>query len=252
MAQLNRLWILAGQSWMAGTSGSLSDLQVGYKDEYLLNTRIWNTDKFEPLYSPDNNNQYPLTTKNSGVGCEFYMKDIADSLGSDVYILKYAVGGTRLEQDAGREDWNVNSVGELYDDLVAEIALVETWMTDRGKTFKWEGVVWWQGEGDSNTLSGANAYGTNVTDLYNSLNTVTGETLKFYQYNIEAIPLGTNRPYLATVNAGKASFTSGSPSNRKLYDTNVTVWQPDDIHPSITDVKRIWDEEQKPLIIADI
>ncbi|MBV1928300.1 MAG: sialate O-acetylesterase [Gammaproteobacteria bacterium] len=251
MSQVNRIWIIAGQSWAAGQTGTMTDLQAAYKSQYLHNSRIWLTNRFEPLYSTDNNNQYPTSTKNTGCSVEFYFKDIADYLGDDVYILKYAEGSTRLELDGARTDWNTGSTSELYDDLVAEIALVETWMTDRGKTFQWEGIIWWQGEGDCVPESASLAYGTNMTDLYNGLNTATGTTLKCYHYNIEEPP-SENREFLTNVNTGKATFNAGDATNRTLYDTDIIEWNVDDIHPSVDGYKDLWDRVQKDLIIADL
>lgn len=250
MAVTNKIWIFAGQSWCSGISGTLTDLQAPYVGNYLHNSRIWVTDKFEPLYSTDNNNQYPTANKNTGCTFEFYFKDVADFLGEDVYILKYGENGTALAAEAGN-DWNTASSSELYDGLVAEIALIETWMNDRNKAFSWEGIIWMQGEADSAIEAQAQAYNTNLTALYNGLNTATSSTLKIYQYNIEQPPLGT-RTYLADVNSDKAAFTASDTANRRLFDTNITEWQVDDKHPSIAAKKTLWDATILPLIKTDL
>lgn len=251
MSQPNRIWIMAGQSWMHGQNGTMTGLQAGYVDEYLHNNRIWETSAFEVMDSRQNNNQYPVANRQNGCSIEFYMKDIADYLGNDIYILKYAQGSTGLAIDGAADDWNTGSTSELYDGLVAEIALVESWMTARGKSFQWEGLIWWQGETDTLLEADSLAYQTNLQSLYDGLNTATGTTLKCYQYNIELPPSG-NRPYLTNVNSKKLAFTNVSTSNRRLFDTDAISWNPDNIHPTVIAYKDIWDRVQKDLIKADL
>jgi hypothetical protein len=253
VSQKNRIYILAGQSWGNGQTGNLSTLPAEYTARYMHTNRIWGGTDFEPIYSTDNNNQFPIANRTNGGSIEFKMEDIADATGNDIYILKYSQGSTRLELDGARTDWNVSSVGELYDNLVSEIASVEAWMTARGKSFEWAGLIWWQGEGDTVPLSAANAYQTNLQNLYDGLCTATSTTLKIWQYNIVLPPSG-NREYLTTVNAAKAAFTALDTANRRLFTPIVTSWNADDIHPSMPTgyFTECWDNFQRDLIITDL
>ena len=253
MSQMNRIYILAGQSWADGQPNNLSGLPVEYNGVYLHTNRIWGGTNFEPIYSTDNNNQYPVARRTGGGSIEFKFKDIADYLGSDVYILKVAQGSTRLEFDVTRTDWNVASVGELYDNLVTEIAAVEAWMTARGKSFEWAGVIWLQGEGDSVSESAALAYQTNLQNFYDGLCVATSTTLKFWQYNI-IMPPSENREFLTTINSKKADFTALDTTNRKLYTPIITGWNADDIHPSLPTgyFDELWDNHQYQLIIDEL
>lgn len=253
MSQINRIYILAGQSWGDGQTNNLTTLPVEYSGVRMHSNRIWGGTNFEPIYSTDNNNQFPVARRTNGGSVEFKIQDISEYLGSDVYILKYAQGSTRLEFDAARVDWNTASVGELYDGLVTEIGLVETWMAARGKSFEWAGVIWYQGEGDCVPESAALAYQTNLQSLYDGLCTATSTTLKFWQYNIILPPSG-NREFLTTVNAAKAAFTAIDTTNRKLFTPIIISWNADDIHPSLPVgyFDELWDGYQKQLILNEL
>lgn len=252
MSQKNRIYILAGQSWGNGQTGQMVNLQEGYKDIYQHNSRIWGGTDFEPIYSPDNNNQYPIANRTDGCSIECYMKDIADLTTNDVYLVKYSQGSTRLEFDATRPDWNIASTGELYDGLVTAITDAKAWMTARGKEYEFAGLIWWQGEGDSFLESASLVYQTNMQDFYDAIVAITKPNLPIYQYNIVDTLIAGQRDYKANVNAAKQAFTDLAPAYRKYFDVGTISFQADDIHPTVDDYKRLWDEEQKPLLIADL
>lgn len=249
MSYPNRIYILAGQSWMKGQFNGVNDIPAPYKDVYQLNSRIWTGSNFVAINSSLNNNQYIY--QDNGASMEMFMTDIAKSLNNDIYILKLAKGGAGLALDIAEEDWNVGSTEELYDTLVTMISGAKTWMTDRGKSYVFKGIVWWQGEEDSIWETKADDYGTNLGGFYNNLCLEIGYTVPIYQYNVQEPPSG-NRDYRATVNDFKASFTAADTENRKLFDADVTSWNPDNIHPTLAEYKRMFDEEVKPLIIADL
>jgi len=250
MSQINKIWILAGQSWINGQANQIPNLQAPYVGVYQHNSRVWANTQFEPIYSTDNNNQFPATSQADGCSVECYFKDIADILGDDIYLLKYAIGSTSLAISVGK-DWNTASVAEYYDEIKAEITAIEAWMVARDKDFEWAGILWWQGENDSTIEADGLAYQVNMQSLYDGLNTATGTTLKIYQYNIELPPSG-NRDYLAEVNTGKAAFTAVDTANRRLFDCDCNEWNADDIHPSVDEYLDIWNRVQKPLIITDL
>tara|TARA_R110000765_G_scaffold319453_1_gene411556 strand:- start:146 stop:901 length:756 start_codon:yes stop_codon:yes gene_type:complete len=251
MATVNKIWIQIGQSWNNGQGGNLHLLQTAY-DKRMVNVRIMTDNGFKCINPPDNNNQYPTANQNDGVSIEFYFQDIAEHLGEDVYLVKYAQGSTRLQFDNTRTDWNVASVGELYDGTITAINDAITWMNTRGKQYSFEGVIWYQGEGDCIPLLAANEYQQNNIDLMAGLVTATGNAnLKFYQYNIVLPPAG-NRQYLSTVNTAKLNFTNLDTANRKLFTPVVTDWNADNIHPSVAGYLDLWNNYQKDLILNDL
>ena len=250
MSQVNRIWLLLGQSFIDGVSGDLPSVQAGYNG-LTINNRVLTNTGFECMNQATNNNQYP--NRNNGFSIEFYMKDIADFLGRDIYIVKNAIGGTPLGLDGSNIDWNTASIGELYDTTLTAISNAITWMNDRGKTARFEGVIWWQGEQDSKILSFANAYETNSINFFDGLKTATANpNLKFYQYNITANEAGGFRPYTNEVNAAKQNFTAIDATDRKIFTPVISSWNADGIHPSPTGFLDLWNDYQKDLIIADL
>jgi len=164
MSQKNRIFIVAGQSWNAGQGGNITDLPVAYKSTYLHNNRVWDGTNFLPMYSTDNNNQFPAFSagQNNGAAMEFFFKDIADEKGNDIYILKYARGSTGLAMSAGY-DWNYNAIQTDFAKwLIAEIGNVEAWMTARDKDFEWSGILWMQGSNDCVLEADSLAYQNNL------------------------------------------------------------------------------------------
>lgn len=249
MSQVNKIWLLMGQSFITGISGDLPSLQAAY-DGLTINNRIWQLGGFQCINQGTNNNQYP--NQGNGFSIEFYFKDIADLLDRDVYLIKVSEGGIPLALRSGT-DWNTASVGELYDLTLDAIQDAKDWMDDRGKSYSFEGVVWWQGEEDSKTLSYANAYQTNEINLYDGLKTATGNnSLKFYQYNIIANEAGTFRAYTDEVNTAKQNFNAIDTANRKIFTPVITSWNADGIHPSPTGQLDLWNDYQKDLIINDL
>jgi len=249
MSQVNRIYILAGQSWIDGVTNTIDNLQSPYKNNYLHNTRIWNgSNQFYPLYSPSNNNQLP--NKVNGFTTAFYFKDIADYLGDDIYLIKYAIGSTALYKNGSINDWNANSVGEYLDTLKTYMSNVEAWMDARGKSYVWGGILWMQGEEDSKYLSHAQVYQANLQGMYDALCAATGVTLKIWQHRIEAIPGGGNRPYRWDIHLAKQAFTDLDTANRRYFNPNTTKWL--GIHPSPEGNLDMWNNYQKPLIKADL
>ena len=87
---------------------------------------------------------------------------------TNIYIVKVALTSTPLFATVSETDWNVDTVGEMYDDLVTDgnaalAAILEP--------YEVKGLLWVQGERDSRFENYANAYKTNLTNLINSFRT---------------------------------------------------------------------------------
>jgi len=251
MSQINRIWILAGQSHMSGQGNTITDIPVKYKSKYLHNNRGWDGATFR-VYNSDNDDiSLPVSPNNSG-HVAYGMTDVGDFLGSDVYVFHYAEGGRFLGEIPAQDDFNPVSVGELYDDMVSHITAIKAWMDARGKEYIFEGVMWWQGQADSTSSTWATYYADNLTLLYDGLVTETGNAnLKFYQDYIE-VPPGATYTHYAGLNTRKTSFTAVDATDRKVYSSNFTEWQPDNVHPTVAEYYRVWQNIQLPLIKADL
>lgn len=108
-------------------------------------------------------------------------------------IIKLGDGATYLAQKAG-DDWNMGSVGELYDDLITKVT---NGVAGIG-TYRYKGLIWIQGESDGLNATDANAYETNLTAFINALRTDLD-----YQIPVVLIKVNSGLveyyPYIATV-----------------------------------------------------
>jgi len=247
MSQTNNIYLDFGQSWTAGISNTIPELQPAYAGRS-INLRVMTDTGFQCIDSALNNNQYPTVYRQNGCAIEFYFRDIAEHLGSDVYLCKVAKGGTSLGLNAGGLDWNVASTNELYDHAMSAIADCITWMNDRGKDYVFKGCIWWQGEEDAVSATYSAAYETNLINLFDDIKTATSTPdLKFYQYYM-TLP----RDYTAVVNTAKTNFTNLDTANRRIFTPIVSGFQPDGVHPTMAANLTMWTNQQLPLIIADL
>ena len=150
------LYIL-GQSNAVGlnTKSPTTDLTSSYPayaGEF-SNVYVWNTNACEKMNATGtNNNQYPdlgAISKNGGFAMEVSMcKDLADATGRNVYLFKYAIGATGLITAPANGTWETTA-GDIYDDVVTEIALFNAWMDANIGEYVKSSIIWFQGENDA-------------------------------------------------------------------------------------------------------
>lgn len=237
MAQTNEIWLFMGQSFMAGQGTAIGDVPDKYKSKYLHNLRVWQTDKFEVINSDLDNISYP-TAANTRSCPVYWVTDYANIIGNDVYVLNYSQGAVGLALDGGATDFNTASVAEFYDGIIAEIALIKTWMDDRGKAYTFKGIVWWQGQEDALTGGKSGAYETNINNFFDGIVTATGNAnLKIIQDLIEDASVATYA-FKGNVNTAKTNFTNDDTANRSLYQPNWTEDR-DGTHPTFNEYLRV-------------
>lgn len=132
-----QVFILAGQSNMAGTSAKFIDklpAEMQKPQENALFAEFWG-DKFLPMM-PKNN-----------IGPEVsFGFEMAKSLKSKIAMIKLAVSGSSLEKD-----WNPNeydkekNIGVMYKRLIDYVKGLQV----KHKKIKIVGMIWMQGESDS-------------------------------------------------------------------------------------------------------
>ena len=249
MSQVNKIWLFMGQSHMAAQSNTVSLIPDKYRNKYLHNTRGWNGTEFV-VYNSDNDNMFLGTGLSQKASIAYGALDIANHLGDDIYILQYAQGGVPLYNTAN--SFNVDVLGSHFDAIKGHIAGVKSWMDSRNKSYSFEGVVWWQGQADSSSQAAGEIYQANITNLYNSLVTETGNVnLKFYQDNIVSAPSATYAAKEYT-NASKLAFTNLDTANRRLYTPDFQTWNADNVHPSGDAYFKDWDDNLLNIIKADL
>lgn len=142
-----------------------------------------------------------------------------DSLATREYrLLMYAYGGTQLYLDPTKLDWNVNSVGEYYQNYKSEITEAIANLTASGISVDTIYRVKYQGESDAEVEVKANAFYQNESDFIDSLE--ANFNYPFKHILIEIIDTYT---YSATVN-GALSTLASERSNVTLYENTDFVY----------------------------
>lgn len=248
MSKVNRIWLTLGQSLMSGQGNTNSLLPATYKSKYLHNARNWQVGGFQVLNSDLDNCSNPTAANNRGAMI-YFMGDYADAIDADVYILNYSQGAVGLALDAGAVDFNPASVAEFYDGILADIVSVKAWMTARGKSYVFEGAIWWQGQEDSLYGSKSSAYLTNLNNFFGGIITASGNAnFKIIQDYVEDCP-NTVYSFKTTVNTAKDSFTALDSTNRYVYQPNYVTYY-DGTHPVITEYLRTWTDFVLPKMIT--
>ena len=141
--------------------------------------RIWNTRMFGDgsngtygegvLLDLGTNTGYDNLASNYSIG-SIVASERSKETCEMVMLFKLTHGGAPLHQNSGRLDWNVNS-GELYQTFINEWNQFLSWAGSRNVII--DDVIWVQGEADTGAANASN-YLANLTDLYGSVNSVTG------------------------------------------------------------------------------
>lgn len=97
----------------------------------------------------------------------------------NMVILKVTYGLQRLAATpngafGGLTDWNVNSVGESYDNLKLKKSQLASIMQNNGDTYTMDGFYWVQGESDAVKGVSVASYQNDLTSLLNSVKTDLG------------------------------------------------------------------------------
>jgi hypothetical protein len=148
------VYVCGGQSNQEGAN-LFSDYPVAERGPF--NCKIWYkpglalNGSWQNLEGGVNCNN-PFNSQTTRVGPELaFARYAATMYPGQVYIIKYAVGGTKLQNDAGATDWYPDNVGEYFDHwLYNYISQALTHADLVGKNVRILMVDWMQGETDCN------------------------------------------------------------------------------------------------------
>jgi hypothetical protein len=104
-------------------------------------------------------------------GCELsFGRTMADSNATvNIAIIKFGYGGSNLHTQ-----WAAS--GDMYADFVETVESGLAALTSAGHTYEMGGMIWIQGEADTDTVAHANAYATNLSNLVDRVRADVGET----------------------------------------------------------------------------
>ncbi|MCT4555882.1 MAG: hypothetical protein N4A53_14435 [Pelagimonas sp.] len=99
---------------------------------------------------------------------------------SDFVLVRSVASGTILDQvNWGVGDWHPESTGELYDQLLADVAEAIAAVEARGLTADVQGLFWVHGSADTRNFESASEYGENLNSLLSALHADLDPDLRF-------------------------------------------------------------------------
>lgn len=232
------VFFLAGQSNALGQSGTLPSTPYDYTKT--LTSQIFRYNDFWSSYVSENSN---ISVDNS------FMHRLDDLYPGQIALIKYAFGGTRLRQHSLSSDWNVNTVGELYEGSlpVFQAGLTELQAENPTKNIRLIQFIWMQGEADAmfNEAAGdpigyteAQAKAQYKSDLHALLNGWLYNINSFgfppneLQFSIGLLnngPQVTNRPYYTGIREAQQEVADERSDSINFDQVPYSVY-PDGVH----------------------
>ncbi len=224
----NYVLIVAGQSNAVGYASN--PLAAGLTDYHYSRTRIWKNGAWEILNPADNTQSANQAINNHGIEpyIGYYFEKAFPN--DNIYIIKYAVGGIPLAEDAVSNDWSPASTGQAYAVFVHDY-LIPAFASSDLSSYKPLGLWWMQGESDALNELSANAYLSNLGDFFGHLTTDVPAVQKFRKF-IGRVRDSNSWTYRSIVRQGQAAFCATQSNNAILIDTDSIDTEPDDIHYS--------------------
>ena len=212
--------LVAGQSNANGTNSAITELTTGM-DTKLNSCKVWNGSAFEYLYPiAQNNNQMPASSENGSFAFPVpLVSNLYDSTQQNIYLINYAIGGTKMYNNASPSVWTSAISTSLYNDFriwakngLSAISAIE----DNYEVL----FYFYQGETDCTNATWADAYEVNLGNFIDSVrNYLLMPTMNTYIMRIHS---GSSPTYteLATVRAAQAAVAAAK--------INVTMVSTDD------------------------
>ncbi len=211
-------YIIAGQSNADGR-GYISELDAAYRRKYSVpfvwesrvTDMVTNNLLVENLYYPSAN----LTNK---FGIELSLASEIELRGESAVILKRAIGGIPLQpMDNYNWCWKIGNNKSMYPRLQEMIDRVKKDYNDKAIIWKF---IWLQGETDAEHQDAANAYETNLKELFAQLKSDTSADIKIV---IGRLKESTYGEYISTVNAAYDSIAASDANVSVLDTTSLTL-----------------------------
>lgn len=218
---------IEGQSNAAGAA-PLADLPaelIGTMSEVMIfeTTR----QRWEAL-NPGVNSRGDVNNQTAFYGIEARLMYLLRTLrGRSQYVVKWAVGGTKLATQSGAfNDWNPSNVDEMYSRSNRNLYCAQHGIGDhRPPRF----IIWIQGEADCNTTDAPN-YQANLTAFISAKRTAYGYTIPFIIVRLGNLQTAIgDAPSIANVRAAQAAVVAAVTACY-LVDADTCAVDVDNIH----------------------
>lgn len=169
-----------------------------------------------------------------------FAKDYITAHGGSVYLMKFAIGGSSLAQNAILNYWSISDESEAPGTTSRKKSynLMTNWwqmmrvMQSTSNKPNLLGVDWYQGEQDGTNLTDANNYQTNLTNFISDFRNEIGYNrfqCKFFITRIHSGEDPVDQPYLSTIRTAQQNVVSSVP-NCQLVDVDSYTLKSDQIH----------------------
>ncbi|MEO1740799.1 MAG: sialate O-acetylesterase [Cyanobacteria bacterium J06629_9] len=170
------VFLIGGQSNAVGEGSLNSELPANLQGLH-PDVQIWQ-DAPSPAFvnlQPGFAGYFGGASDGDGFGLELgFGYGINGHTDEEVYIIKYALGGTDLAVD-----WNPSGNNNQHDAFVSRVSAALAQLNSAGIHYDIEAMLWMQGEADSIFESQANAYETNLTNFIADMRVRYGADLDF-------------------------------------------------------------------------
>jgi hypothetical protein len=167
----NELWFLIGQS-NATQRGVLSEIESEYTGAF--NFEVYHRqspsiftegDQFEVVDTDESTQMGTPDFDTTNFAINHILSAERSNLNKKTFFIHYAIGGTKVYQDAVEYDWNANSdeYTKWFTDIVA---LAKAELTSRGISYTEKSIIDFQGESDGLDETESLAYKQNKLDQY--------------------------------------------------------------------------------------
>lgn len=177
------LFIDAGQSNIDGRNVFSERPSFILSDGKVPNCKMWNGSQFEDWQLGVNSGLIVPASTDWSFDCVCHY-NISQSLSITPFIIKRSEGGTAIEPNITTKGcWNVNFAsipsGEkiLLQELEIKINAAKTYLDSIGKTYKFRGLIWHQGEADEYTIDGRNNYYQNFKAVISYIRGIVSDPL---------------------------------------------------------------------------
>ena len=167
---------------------------------------------------------YGLSTNQFGpeIGMAEYINNVSEFLNNDVYIIKYAVGGTSLYSDWRSPSSSTSNIptGRLYTNLINYIDESINLLKEQNFIPTIKTICFMQGESDSTSI-GSSVYeeleDNFIKDIKNHIEATQDEIVQFVDAGISDCPNWSQ--YYKIINQAKKNNVLKDSSNRYYFDT---------------------------------
>lgn len=156
--------------------------------------------------------------------------EYAQLVNKSFYIVKHAITGAPLASEGGRQDW-FPANNEMYLSFKNYVNGALNLLRSMGKNPIIKFALGVQGERDAGTEAAANAYGTNMNNLYNLWKSdFAMPSMKFVHIRLNTNLNLTDYPYRDTVRGFHESVAAADPTNIKWADSDSFALMVDGVH----------------------